>query len=123
MSRVFYLPDCPIHIGYLTPKGVQIGFYKGYTRASDPEVVEYILSLPGAKEVTDEKDLEVPEPPKRTRSRNWASGAASLESATTISPHELLNRAVASSATVTQADESTSGAPTTAQKLAALSKK
>lgn len=102
--RAFKHPSELEYSSYLTPQGEPIVFYRGYTTSADPEVCEFILSIKGVKEIKDTKDLEIPKPPARTRSRNWAA----QEEPTKVSHLDLLRRAVASSAATPQAAQSNS---------------
>lgn len=104
-SRIF-TGDFPTFANFITPTGVTVGFYQGYLETTDPLICEYVLTLPTVSEVTDTKDLKVPKVPERSRGRNWAS--ASSPDPMNITPVELLQRAVASSASLPQAAESTS---------------
>ena len=47
----------------MTPQGVVVVFYQGYAQSDEPEVCEYLSKLKGVKEVTGEKNLNVPTPP------------------------------------------------------------
>lgn len=95
-------------VSFLSEKGEQVTFYRGYVQSNDPALCEFILTIPTVKEVTNEKNLVVPVFPERRRSRNRATPSDVYESNTSISHLELLQRAVASTAQTPQAAESTS---------------
>lgn len=91
---------------FLTPQGKQVSFYRGCLLTEDKEIAEFAASLPSVEEVPYKEGMEVPTPPQRQRNTNWASAAGS--DPTQVSVAELLQRAVASSASTPQAAESTS---------------
>lgn len=95
-------------VSFLSEKGEQVTFYRGYVQSNDPALCEFILTIPTVKEVTNEKNLVVPVFPERRRSRNRATPSDVYESNTSISHLELLQRAVASTSQTPQAAESTS---------------
>lgn len=97
--RVFY-GDFQMFQNYLTEKGNLVRFYKGYCKSSDPEVIEYCSKLKDVTEVTDSVNAEeIEEAPDRSRRGGWQSS----DEPAVITAEELLSRAVASSATVTNA--------------------
>lgn len=91
---------------FVTPAGTQVTFYRGYCTTNNLDAIQYLANLDGVVEVTDIEGLKVPQPPVRQRSRNLVG--RDLEEATTFSPMELLQRAVASSANTPQASASNS---------------
>lgn len=100
--------DLAEFVSFLSEKGEQVTFYRGYVQSDNPALCEFILTIPTVKEVTNEKDLVVPVFPERRRSRNRATPSDVYESNTSISHLELLQRAVASTSQTPQAAESTS---------------
>lgn len=100
--------DLAEFVSFLSEKGEQVTFYRGYAQSDNPALCEFILTIPTVKEVTNEKDLVVPVFPERRRSRNRAAPSDVYESNTSISHLELLQRAVASTSQTPQAAESTS---------------
>lgn len=81
---------------HMTPQGVVVVFYQGYAQSDEPEVCEYLSKLKGVKEVTGEKNLNVPTPPDRATQSNISVGSLST-SELIVTPGELLQRAVAAS--------------------------
>lgn len=102
-EKVYTLSNLPEFVSYLTPTGTIVPFYKGYTRTSSAEVINFLEEL-GAEEVKNPKDI--PEPPSRSRGRSWASAAKGPE--TVVTPTEILQKAIASSKATPQAAESNS---------------
>lgn len=104
-GRVFFC-EFGVFESFLSPTGVPVTFYKGFAVVEDPELIQFVKTLKAVKDVTDTvKRSELPVPPKRERSRNWASRVGDP---TVFNPLDLLNRAVLSSAGVTQAQASNS---------------
>lgn len=106
--RTFRYAGGPEYVNFMSPRGDVISFYRGYASVTDPQAADYLLENDNVTEVTGEKDLVIPVPPERSRSRNWASASGSDTPDTSVSHLELLQRAVASSAHTPQAAESTS---------------
>lgn len=104
-GRVFF-GEFGVFESFLSPTGVPVTFYKGFAVVEDPELIQFVKTLKAVKDVTDTvKRSELPVPPKRERSRNWASRVGDP---TVFNPLDLLNRAVLSSAGMTQAQASNS---------------
>jgi len=88
-EHIFY-GELPPAVSYLTPRATPVFFYQGYHVTNNPEVVEFCKTLAGVEEVTGRIALaDVPQPGLRSRQRTWASAER-----TTITPGELLARAV-----------------------------
>jgi hypothetical protein len=104
-GRVFF-GEFSVFENFMTPTGKVLTFYKGFAVIDDPELIEFAKTLRGVKEITGTvKVSELPSPPIRKRSRNWA---ASASDPTVFNPLDLLQRAVASSARLPQAAASNS---------------
>lgn len=96
-----------LYENFMTPTGKVLSFYKGFAVVEDPELIEYAKTIKGLKDVTKEvKVSDLPVQPVRSRTRNFAANGIDP---TVFNPLDLLQRAVASSQTVTQAADSNSG--------------
>ena len=105
--RVFF-GEFTTYQNFLTAKGKVVQFFRGYLKSSDPEIVAYCeTEIPGIQDVTGQIKLEeVPVAPVRSRQEGgWMSSNRASEP-TSISPAELLQRAVANSSHVTNAASS-----------------
>lgn len=104
--RIFF-GELPGSISMMTPAGTPIYFYAGFHVTKDPEVIDFLTREKNIKEITGKIKLsDVPTPPVRTRSRNWAAASKFGSDPTVFSPIDLLQRAVAGSNTMTTAAES-----------------
>lgn len=104
--RIFF-GELPGSISMMTPQGTPIYFYAGFHVTKDPEVIDFLSREKNIKEITGKIKLsDVPTPPVRTRSRNWAAASKFGGDPTVFSPIDLLQRAVAGSNTMTTAAES-----------------
>ena len=100
--------ELPTSISLMTEKGIPVPFYQGFHVTSDPDVIAFCEAQKDIKDVTGKIDIDkVPEAPTRSRNRNWAS-ASKFGDPTVFSPADLLQRAVASSNTLTTAARSDS---------------
>lgn len=91
---------------FMTPSGKVLSFYKGFAIVEDSELIEFAKTLRGVQNVTGKVKLaDLPTPPIRKRSRNWAAGASDP---TIFNPLELLQRAVTSSSATPHAAASNS---------------
>lgn len=105
-TRVFR-GEFPEYSNHVTPTGGVVGFYKGYFVTQDASLADWVAkNVAGAKEVTGQEGLQIPVVPNRKRARNWA--AADQVSATTMSPAELMQRSIGTTANLPQAGESNS---------------
>lgn len=107
MLKIYYLPNAQPFVNMITTSGTVITFYKGYLKTTDTGVQSYLATLQNVEDVTAKKPTPVvEEPPQRTRTR----GTTKSNISPLMTPAELLQRAVTSSAQTPQAAASNSGA-------------
>lgn len=90
--------------GMITAKGKKFAFYNGYCVTRDPEVIAHCRELEGVEEVPVTSDI--PTPPARGAMQARAAAKHPGFSETTMTPMELMTRAVGNSTHVPQAAES-----------------
>lgn len=103
--RAFHNPSFGERVNMLTARGTAFSFYRGHLVTDNEEIIAEALSLPHVTEVPYSSDIELPptgsfKAPKSSFAEGWNQ--------TTISPVELMARAVANSGDTPQAANSTS---------------
>lgn len=101
-SRTFFLGPAQEYINLVSPDGSVVIFYQGYHTTSNAAIARW-LSGEGIEEVTGDPKHKAPELPSRIQPRGQ-----SYASPTMITPQEVLQAAVTSSAQTPQAALSTS---------------
>ena len=73
--RIFF-GELPGSISMMTPQGTPVYFYAGFHVTKDPEVIDFLSREKHIKDITGTVKLsDIPTPPVRTRSRNWAAAS------------------------------------------------
>lgn len=102
--RIFQSEDTREYSNRITPQGEIISFYQGYYKTSNAQIADWLVGESEITEITGKiKESEVPVAPSRRPVRG-----PQFVSPTLITPQEILQRAVASSANTPQAAESNS---------------
>lgn len=101
-SRTFFLGPAQEYINLVSPDGSVVIFYQGYHTTSNAAIARWLTSE-GIEEVTGDPKHNATELPSRIQPRGQ-----SYASPTMITPQEVLQAAVTSSAQTPQAAPSTS---------------
>lgn len=101
-SRTFFLGPAQEYINLMSPDGTVVTFYQSYHITTDVKIAEWLASE-GIEEVTGNPKHKAPELPSRIQPRGQ-----SYASPTMITPQEVLQAAITSSAQTPQAAPSTS---------------
>lgn len=104
-DKIYQLENAQQFVNMLTPAGEPFVFYKGLLKTSDPELQAHLATIKNVKDVTAAKPpVVVEEVPQRNRTR----GLQKMGMTPLMTPAELLQRAITSSAQTPQAAASNS---------------
>lgn len=98
------------YTNFITRQGKAFTFYNGKLVTADSNVIAECANIPGVVEIQYHSGIELPPVRNQGRARS-ATPTLSGFSETTISPLELMTRAVGNSTHVPQAGDSTSTVP------------
>ena len=92
---------------FLTSKGLPFTFYNGYLVTQDPDVIAECANIAGVEEISpDSPDIQYPRNRGPGGHRAATNRHPADEGGTTITPMELMTRAIGNSTHVPQASES-----------------
>lgn len=100
--RTFFLGPAQDYTNLIAPDGTVVPFYQGYYATATDKIADWLVDE-GVEEVTGDPKSKAPELPSRTQPRGQ-----SYASPTMITPQEVLQAAITSSAQTPQAAASVS---------------
>lgn len=100
VTNIFF-GELPPSISLMTPTGLPVYFYMGYHVTADQEIIDFLKTQKNIANVTGKVKLaDVPTPPARKQGNTWHANSEP----TSISPTELLQRAVAANTSTVAAN-------------------